>query len=69
MVTSTMSIPLALINWMPAVPLPLKVEFITWEGSIVEPPDPMATGRRWDPTGTLMAGSEGTLGVITDCTI
>jgi glycolate oxidase len=40
------------------------IEFITWEGSVVEPVDPLATGRLWDPLGTLMAGSEGTLGFM-----
>jgi len=41
------------------------VEFITWDGSMVEPAEPMAAGRLWDPLGTLMVGSEGTLGFMT----
>ncbi len=41
------------------------VEFIAWDGSVVEAADPTATGRLWDPLGTLMAGSEGTLGFMT----
>jgi glycolate oxidase len=40
------------------------IEFIAWDGSVVEPVDPLATGRLWDPLGTLMAGSEGTLGFM-----
>ncbi len=40
------------------------IEFITWDGSTVEPVDPMAMGRLWDPLGTLIAGSEGTLGFM-----
>jgi len=45
-------------NWVTGI------EFITGDGSAVEPVDPMATGRLWDPLGTLMAGSEGTLGFM-----
>lgn len=47
-------------NWVTGV------EFIAWDGSVVETADPLATGRKWDPTGTLMVGSEGTLGFMTE---
>jgi glycolate oxidase len=43
----------------------LGVEFVTLDGSVVEPDSPLSAGKRWDPLGTLMVGSEGTLGVMT----
>jgi glycolate oxidase len=43
----------------------LGVEFVTFEGRVVEPRRPGLRPHRWDPLGTLLTGSEGTLGVIT----
>lgn len=43
----------------------LGVEFVTWEGRIVEPRQPGVRARSWDPLGSLLVGSEGTLGLIT----
>jgi glycolate oxidase len=43
----------------------LGVEFVTWEGKVVEPAFPVLGYGRWDPLGSLLVGSEGTLGVIT----
>jgi glycolate oxidase len=41
------------------------VEFVTWEGRIVEPSHPGVGSHRWNPLSTLLVSSEGTLGLIT----
>jgi glycolate oxidase len=43
----------------------LGVEFVTWDGRMVEPISAGAGKRNWDPLDTLMVSSEGTLGLIT----
>jgi glycolate oxidase len=43
----------------------LGVEFVTWEGRVVEPRQPGVRSGHWDPLGSLLVGSEGTLGLIT----
>ncbi len=43
----------------------LGVEFVTWDGKLVEPACPGMASRRWDPLDTLLISSEGTLGLIT----
>jgi len=43
----------------------MGVEFVTWEGRIVEPFCPLQANRRWDPLDSLLVSSEGTLGLIT----
>jgi glycolate oxidase len=43
----------------------LGVEFVTWEGRLVEPVCPGIDSRRWDPLDSLLTSSEGTLGLIT----
>jgi glycolate oxidase len=43
----------------------LGVEFVTWDGRLVEPVRPGSGWRNWDPLDTLLTGSEGTLGLIT----
>jgi glycolate oxidase len=41
------------------------VEFVTWEGRLVEPGRPCCGSHSWDPLSTLLVSSEGTLGLIT----
>jgi glycolate oxidase len=41
------------------------VEFVTWEGRVVEPGWAGTGSHRWDPLTSLLVGSEGTLGLIT----
>lgn len=41
------------------------IEFVTWDGRIVECDARRGSGRKWDPLTTLLTGSEGTLGVMT----
>lgn len=41
------------------------IEFVTWDGSVVEAGRPVRNARKWNPVETLLTGSEGTLGVIT----
>jgi glycolate oxidase len=43
----------------------LGVEFVTWEGSVVQPGHPGVRSIPWDPMSSIMTSSEGTLGVIT----
>jgi glycolate oxidase len=43
----------------------LGVEFVTWDGKLVESPAPLRNSSRWAPLSTLVTGGEGTLGVIT----
>jgi glycolate oxidase len=43
----------------------LGVEFVTWEGRLVEPVYPGAGSWRWSPLDSLLVSSEGTLGLIT----
>lgn len=43
----------------------LGVQFVTWEGRLVEPAGPGAGCRRWDALDSLLVSSEGTLGIIT----
>ncbi len=43
----------------------LGIEFVTWDGSVVESGGLGRNWVGWDPVTTLLTGSEGTLGVIT----
>jgi glycolate oxidase len=43
----------------------LGVEFVTWEGRVVEFDETHRVRRGWDPITTLMVSSEGTLGIMT----
>lgn len=43
----------------------MGVEFVTWDGRMVEPVYPRAGSRPWDPLDSLLTSSEGTLGLIT----
>jgi glycolate oxidase len=43
----------------------LGVEFVTWEGRLVEPVRPGSGTRPWAPLDSLLTSSEGTLGLIT----
>jgi glycolate oxidase len=47
----------------------LGIEFVTWDGRIVDRDCRSRCGGGWDPLTTLLTGSEGTLGVMTDITL
>jgi glycolate oxidase len=47
----------------------LGIEFVTWDGRIVERDARRGSGSEWDPLTTLLTGSEGTLGVMTKITL
>lgn len=47
----------------------LGIEFVTWDGHVVDCDCRSRCGRGWDPLTTLLTGSEGTLGVMTDISL
>ena len=47
----------------------LGVKFVTWDGRVVGADRSRSRSTRWDPLTTLLVGSEGTLGVITEITL
>jgi glycolate oxidase len=44
----------------------LGAECVTWDGSVAGSVSTRGGGKKWDPVTTLLVGSEGTLGVITE---
>ncbi|MFH1312800.1 MAG: FAD-linked oxidase C-terminal domain-containing protein [Candidatus Eisenbacteria bacterium] len=45
------------------------VEYVAWDGSVIGCGQTGGRRKKWDPVTTLLVGSEGTLGVITEITL